>query len=77
MDIKDIKIGMKVRLLGKHGFGDDYDNIEDWFEDDERWDDVQQIKKQGFAVVTVICQMVILKWLMVLVMMVGLFCLQI
>ena len=28
MDIKDIKIGMKVRLLGKHGVGKNYDNIE-------------------------------------------------
>ena len=55
MDIKNVKIGTKVKLLGKHGFGSNYNNIEDWFEDDERWEDVQQIKKQGFAVVTVIC----------------------
>ena len=29
MKIEDIKIGDKVRLLGKHGFCDNYNNIED------------------------------------------------
>ena len=33
MKLEDIKIGMKVKLLSKHGFGDNFDNIEDWFED--------------------------------------------
>ena len=32
MDIKDIKVGMNVKLLGKHGF-DNYEDIEDWYED--------------------------------------------
>ena len=54
MDIKDIKVGMKVKLLGKHRFGDDYDNIEDWFEDYYNEEDVQQIKEQGYGVVTYI-----------------------
>ena len=53
MDIKDIKIGMKVELLGKHGCGD-YNNIEDWFEDYYNEEDVQQIKGQGYGVVTYI-----------------------
>ena len=55
MKLEDIKIGDKVKLLGKHGFGDNYDNIEDWYKDDEGWDNVQQIKKQGYGAVTVIC----------------------
>ena len=56
MKLEDIKIGMKVRLLGKHNTdGHDFDDINDWYEDCNEWDDVQQIKKQGFAVVTVIC----------------------
>ena len=50
MDIKDIKIGMKVRLLGNHAY-DEYDNIEDWFEDKKRWDDARQIKEQGYGYV--------------------------
>ena len=52
MDIKNVKIGTKVKLLGKHGFGSNYNNIEDWFEDKKGWDDVQQIKKQGYGIVT-------------------------
>ena len=52
MDIKDIKIGMKVKLLGKHaGYSDKYDNIKDWFEDYYNEEDVQQIKKQGYGVI--------------------------
>ena len=38
MDIKDIKVGMKVKLLGKHGF-EDYEDIEDWYEDYEDIED--------------------------------------
>ena len=53
MKIKDIKVGMKVELLGKHGCGD-YNNIEDWFEDYYNEEDVQQIKEQGYGVVTYI-----------------------
>ena len=32
MDIKDIKIGDKVRLLGKHGARDNFNDIEDWYD---------------------------------------------
>ena len=51
MDIKDIKVGMKVRLLGKHRLGDNIDNIEDWYEDCKAWKDVQKIKERGYGVV--------------------------
>ena len=54
MNIKDIKVGMKVRLLGKHRVYDKYDNIEDWFEDFPNEKTVQQIKEQGYGVVTYI-----------------------
>ena len=53
MKLEDIKIGMKVKLLGKHTI-DDFDNIEDWFEDYYNEEDVQQIKEQGYGVVTYI-----------------------
>ena len=33
MKLEDVKIGMKVKLLGKHGLIDNYNNIEDWFKD--------------------------------------------
>ena len=52
MDIKDIKIGMKVKLLSKHGLWDDYDNIEDWFDVLEGGCDALQIKKQGYGIVS-------------------------
>ena len=52
MDIKDIKIGMKVKLLSKHGLCDDYDNIEDWFDVLEGGCDALQIKKQGYGIVS-------------------------
>ena len=51
MKLEDIKVGMKVRLLGKHGLVDNYDNIEDWYKDYNKLEDVQQIKKQGYGVV--------------------------
>ena len=51
MKLEDIKIGMKVKLLGKHGAGDNYDNIEDWYKDCKDFEDVQQIKEQGFGYV--------------------------
>ena len=51
MKIEDIKIGDKVRLLGKHGFGDNYDNIEDWYYVNPLDKSIQKIKKQGFAYV--------------------------
>ena len=53
MKLEDIKVGMKVKLLGKHGCGD-YNDIEDWFEDYYNEEDVQQIKEQGYGVVTYI-----------------------
>ena len=54
MKLEDIKIGMKVRLLGKHGVSGSivYDDINDWFEDKEGWGDIEQIKEQGFGYVT-------------------------
>ena len=51
MKIEDIKIGDKVRLLGKHGFGDNYDNINDWYCTHPLSKSIQKIKKQGFAYV--------------------------
>ena len=51
MKLKDIKVGMKVRLLGKHRWGDNIDNIEDWYEDCKAWKDVQKIKERGYGVV--------------------------
>ena len=51
MKIEDIKIGDKVRLLGKHGFGDIYGNIEDWYYVHPLSKSIQKIKKQGFAYV--------------------------
>ena len=51
MKLEDVKIGMKVKLLGKHGLIDNYNNIEDWFKDTEAWDSVKQIKEQGFGIV--------------------------
>ena len=51
MRLEDIKVGMKVKLLGKHRCGS-YNDIEDWFEYYNKWKEVQQIKKQGFGVVT-------------------------
>ena len=52
MELKDIKIGIKVELLGKHGVGDRYNNIEDWFKTYKEREEVQQIKKQGYGVIT-------------------------
>ena len=54
MKLEDIKIGMKVRLLGKHGVSGSivYDDINDWFEDKEGCVDIEQIKEQGFGYVT-------------------------
>ena len=54
MKLEDIKIGMKVRLLGKHAF-DDFDDIEDWFDFCNDFEEVQQIKEQGYGVVVDIC----------------------
>ena len=52
MDIKDIKVGMKVKLLSKHGLIDNYNNIEDWFDVLEGGCDALQIKKQGYGIVS-------------------------
>ena len=52
MKLEDIKIGMKVKLLSKHGLCDDYDNIEDWFDVLEEGCDALQIKKQGYGIVS-------------------------
>ena len=55
MELKNIKVGMKVELLSKHGAGDNFDDIEDWFEKYSKREEVQQIKKQGYAIVINIC----------------------
>ena len=52
MRLEDIKIGMKVKLLSKHGVYDEYDNIEDWFDVLEGGCDALQIKKQGYGIVS-------------------------
>ena len=52
MRIEDIKVSMKVRLLSKHGLVNNYDNIEDWYKDCNYWEEVQQIKEQGFGIIT-------------------------
>ena len=52
MKLEDIKIGMKVKLLGKHGLIDNYNNIEDWFDVLEGGCDALQIKKQGYGIVS-------------------------
>ena len=51
MDIKDIKIGMKVKLLSKSFGIFQYENIENFYEDLKHNDTIQQIKKQGYGVV--------------------------
>ena len=51
MKLEDIKIGMKVKLLSKHALNV-YGDIEDWYKDCNEWEEVQQIKEQGFGVVT-------------------------
>ena len=51
MELKDVKVGIKVELLGKHGAGDKYDNVEDWFKIYKERKEVQQIKKQGYGIV--------------------------
>ena len=51
MKLEDVKVGMKVRLLGKHGVSKNYDNIEDWYKDWRYNDSVEQIKEQGFGFV--------------------------
>ena len=51
MKLEDIKVGMKVKLLGKHALNI-YGDIEDWYKACNYWEEVQQIQKQGFGVVT-------------------------
>lgn len=51
MKIEDIKIGDKVRLLGKHGAGDNFNDIEDWYDMYPSSKSIQKIKEQGFAYV--------------------------
>ena len=51
MELKDVKVGIKVELLGKHGAGDNYNNVEDWFKTYNERKEIQQIKKQGYGIV--------------------------
>ena len=55
MKLEDVKIGMKVKLLSKRAISV-YNNIEDWFEDNKASDSARQIKKQGYGVITKICE---------------------
>ena len=52
MKIKDIKIGMKVKLLGKHGGGADYDNIEDFYNNHVGNKTITKMMEQGYGVIT-------------------------
>lgn len=56
MKLEDIKIGMKVKLLSKHGCGDNYNDIESWYDNRKRYDSVKFIKEQGYGVVEKICR---------------------
>ena len=61
MNIEDIKIGMKVELLSKHGCCNKYDNIEDWYNHCSNNKNVQQLKQQGYGYVVKIkkdCNMI-------------------
>lgn len=51
MKLEDIRIGMKVKLLGKHGFGDRYDNIEDWYSANVNAIGVSSIMDRGYGIV--------------------------
>ena len=50
MKLEDIKVGMKVRLLGKHEL-DDYDNINDWYRKYDSNDSVKTLRNQGYGYV--------------------------
>ena len=51
MKLKDIKTGMKVKLLGKHAAGDNYDNIEDFYDECNEIENVIKMKEQGYGIV--------------------------
>ena len=54
MKLEDVKIGMKVKLLGKHGGGTWYDNVEDWFKQCGDWRNIKKIQEQGYGIVNFI-----------------------
>ena len=48
--IKDVVTGTKVKLNGKHyPYEKTYDNIDDWFKDNEWSPSCMEIKENGFA----------------------------
>ena len=48
--IKDVVTGTKVKLNGKHyPYEKTYDNIDDWFNDNEWSPSCMEIKENGFA----------------------------
>lgn len=48
--VKDVVTGTKVKLNGKHyPYEKTYDNIDDWFKDNEWSPSCMEIKKNGFA----------------------------
>ena len=48
--VKDVVVGTKVKLNGKHyPYEKTYDNIDDWFKDNEWSPSCMEIKKNGFA----------------------------
>lgn len=50
MNLNNIKIGMKVKLLSKHS-GDFYDNIEEWYSHYSCDIDVKKIRDRGYGIV--------------------------
>ena len=54
MKLEDVKIGMKVKLLGKHGDGSEYANIENWFKNYHYWNSTKKIQEQGYGIVNFI-----------------------
>lgn len=51
MKIEDIKVGMKVKLLGKHVLGDNYNNIENFYKDKSCYEEIKRMKEQGYGIV--------------------------
>ena len=48
--VKDVVVGTKVKLNGKHyPYEKTYDNIDDWFNDNEWSPSCMEIKENGFA----------------------------
>ena len=55
MNLEDVKVGMKVKLLNKHVLEYNNANIEDFYNFWIYIQKIQEINKQGYMVVTNIC----------------------